>query len=301
MPISVEAALDDQSSSAQSKALMLRRTPTCYLMSSMLAGAYIGIAVVLVVMVSALFVTGKSPGVKLIQGSVFGIALTLVVFAGAELWTGNAMVMVQGLARGKASLADVIRVWIGSMVGNLIGSVGLSILVNASGIMTLGGKKGEPSPYLVTLAGIVKGKVALSASQLFFRAILCNMLVCLAVWMAARAEGDAAKLICLWWGLLAFIASGFEHSVANMTVFSLAVFSHVGTWDEMWSNLAFTIPGNLVGGALLVGAAYGWLGHRDHEPTETTSHSVPVRSDLAARVFESEVPYHPREAVPIDA
>ena len=104
MPISVEAALDDQSSSAQSKALMLRRTPTRYRMSSMLAGAYIGIAVVLVVMVSALFVTGKSPGVKLIQGSVFGIALTLVVFAGAELWTGNAMVMVQGLARGKASL-----------------------------------------------------------------------------------------------------------------------------------------------------------------------------------------------------
>jgi nitrite transporter NirC len=78
--------------------------------------------------------------------------------------------------------------------------------------------------------------------------------------MAQRAASDAAKLVCLWWALLAFIASGFEHSIANMTSFGLAAIAGTGTWGMLFRNLAYTVPGNIVGGGLLVGVAYGWLG-----------------------------------------
>ena len=90
--------------------------------------------------------------------------------------------------------------------------------------------------------------------------MLCNTLVCLGLWMASRTRSDAAKLAVLWWALLAFIASGFEHSVANMTTFSLAAFEGTGTWAMLGRNLLWTVPGNLVGGAVLVGAVYAYLG-----------------------------------------
>ena len=86
------------------------------------------------------------------------------------------------------------------------------------------------------------------------------MLVCLALWMAARATSDGAKLLVLWWALLAFIASGFEHSIANMTILGLAAMTGVGQWSELWRNLLYTVPGNVVGGGLFIGLAYGWLG-----------------------------------------
>ena len=85
-------------------------------------------------------------------------------------------------------------------------------------------------------------------------------LVCLALWMAGRASSDGAKLAVLWWGLLAFVGSGFEHSVANMTVFSLAVFNHQAHWSDLARNLLYTVSGNVVGGAVLVGLVYSWLG-----------------------------------------
>jgi hypothetical protein len=86
------------------------------------------------------------------------------------------------------------------------------------------------------------------------------MLVCLALWMAARAATDSAKLVVLWWGLLAFIASGFEHSIANMTALSLAALTGVGEWSELGRNLLYTIPGNVVGGGVIVGLAYALIG-----------------------------------------
>jgi nitrite transporter NirC len=82
------------------------------------------------------------------------------------------------------------------------------------------------------------------------------MLVCLALWMAARATSDSAKLIVLFWGLLAFIVAGYEHSVANMTIFSLAIFQGSAEWSDLGHNLIYTIPGNVVGGAVLVALPY---------------------------------------------
>jgi nitrite transporter NirC len=268
MPVPINEALDAHEAAAATKARQARSELPKYVVNSMLAGAYVGVAVVLLVIVSATFVSAKSPSTKLVQGSVFGIALTLVVFAGAELFTGNVMVMLQGLARRTVRVADVATVWVASLLGNLIGALGFAALVNASGVISVSPTPGQQSPSLASLAGIIKAKAGLTGGQLFFRSVLCNLLVCLALWMAARTRSDAAKLICLWWALLAFVASGFEHSVANMTIFGLGIFGHVpgATWAEMTRNLLYTVSGNIVGGGLLVGLAYSWAGREAGTP-----------------------------------
>jgi nitrite transporter NirC len=227
-----------------------------------LAGAYVGIAVTLLVSVAGPLVAAGSPAAKLVQGAVFGIALTLVVFAGAELFTGNVMVMIQGLAARVVTLRQLAAVWIVSLVGNFVGSIALAALVHGGGTLSVGGKDGAPGPGQGLVNSIVATKDAASGPQLFWRSVLCNLLVCLALWMAARTRSDGAKLVVLWWALLAFIASGFEHSIANMTLFALGIFGGDATWSQLARNLAWTVPGNIVGGGLLVGLAYAWLGGR---------------------------------------
>lgn len=251
MPTPLSEAVTAADASAGAKVGQTRSVGR-YLVSSMLAGAYVGVAVVLLLSVTGPMAAADVPATTLVQGAVFGVALTLVVFAGAELFTGNAMVMLQGLFSGTVRWRDVGVVWGLSLLGNLIGAVIFAGLVVGGGTLS-GGASGE------LLASIADGKAALSGTQLLLRSILCNFLVCLALWMAARTTNDAAKLGVLWWALLAFIASGFEHSVANMTIFGLAALEGSATWMELARNLLWTVPGNIVGGGLLVGVAYSWL------------------------------------------
>lgn len=275
MPIPISEALDETAAVAGAMAARVRRLPR-YLVSSALAGAFVGVAVVLMASVAGPFTAANSPASKLVQGLVFGIALTLIVFAGAELSTGNAMFMLQGLAAGAVGMGGLLRVWVASLVGNLVGSVGFAAIVNAGG--TLSAPAGSPPGKLgageALIAAAVTAKKAATGPQLFWRSVLCNALVCLALWMATRTRSDAAKLIVLWWALLAFVASGFEHSVANMTVFSIAVFQDHATWTDLWRNLAWTVPGNIVGGGVLVGLAYAWVG-RAPSPVTAPADAIP--------------------------
>ena len=280
MAVSISEALDDAGDLAVAKSQQARRLPA-YLLSSALAGAYVGVAVVLLISVGAPLVAAGSGFAKLVQGAVFGVALTLVVFAGAELFTGNAMFMLQGLWQKKVSLIDLVLVWGASLVGNLVGSLGFAALVHGGGTLAAGAQAGKPGPGEALVASITKAKVAATGPQLFWRSVLCNMLVCLALWMASRTRSDAAKLGVLWWALLAFIASGFEHSIANMTVFSLAVFEHSARWSDLARNLAWTVPGNVVGGGLLVGLGYAWIGQRRvPESTPVAVFAAPTDDEL---------------------
>lgn len=250
MPRTVPEAAAELTEQAAAKAAAATG-PAGYLKSSVLAGVYVGIAVVLLVSVSAPLAAAGSPVTRLVQGAVFGLALTLVVFAGAELFTGNVMVMAHGISRRSAGCT----VGALSLVGNAIGSLALAGAVHLSGVLSAGPGTTGSSPAVALLDSMVDGKTAATGPQLFWRAVLCNALVCLAVWMATRAATDGAKLMVLWWGLLAFIGSGFEHSIANMTTFSLAALEGVAGWADLAGNLVWTIPGNVVGG-LLVAAAY---------------------------------------------
>lgn len=261
MPNPVSAALSEQGQVAAAKIADLR-SPGRYLVSSMLAGAYIGVAVVLVFSVTGPLLAAASPTTKLIQGLVFGIALTLVVFAGAELSTGNMMTSVQGAITGQGGIAGGVAVILGSFFGNLAGSVVFAWLVHEAGVLSIGGTPGHVAPGVAMLTSAVKAKDVESGSTLFFRGVLCNFLVCLAVWMSARTKSDGAKLVLIFWCLLAFVGSGFEHVVANMTVYSLGMFEHVkeASASAFAGNLLLVGLGNLVGGGLLVGASYGFLG-----------------------------------------
>lgn len=271
MPIPVTEALADSEDAAATKAAQATDLPR-YLVSSALAGAYVGVAVVLLLSIGGPLVAAGSGFAKLAQGAVFGIALTLVVFAGAELFTGNVMVMLQGLMARRIRPVQLLGVWVASLAGNLAGAIAFAWLVHAGGTLDAGAAPAKAGPARALLQSILDNKVAASGGQLFARAVLCNMLVCLALWMAMRTRSDGAKLSVLWWALLAFIASGFEHSIANMTLFALGALDGQVAWSELLRNLAWTVPGNIVGGGVLVGVAYGWLGR----PAAASSSPLPA-------------------------
>ena len=243
---------------ARKKVELLHRSKSSYLLSSMLAGAYIGIGIALIFSVGAPLAQAGSAFVRPLMGVSFGIALTLVVFAGAELFTGNNMIMAIGVLHKEVSGADLVKVWGLSWVGNLLGSSVLALLVVASGSLE------HASEFIAKVAA---AKMSAPALQLFTRGILCNWLVCLALWMSARAKTDTAKCILIFWCLYAFIASGFEHSVANMSLLVMALFVPHGeavSWVGFGNNLLFVTLGNIVGGALFVGGLY-WLLGRSHQ------------------------------------
>jgi nitrite transporter NirC len=252
VPIPVPAALEEAGAVAATKAATVRSSPLRYLFGSVLAGAYVGIAVVLLVSLSAPLAASGSAATKIVQAAVFGVALTLVVFAGAELFTGNAMVMLQGLRARTVGAGDVGAVWGVSLLGNLVGSIALAAVVHGGGTLT--------GPGAELIATVTDAKAATAGPQLFWRSVMCNMLVCLGLWMASRVQSDAAKAIVLWWALLAFIGSGFEHSIANMTIFGLGILEGSATTGELARNLLWTVPGNVVGGGLVIGLGYAWLG-----------------------------------------
>ena len=243
-------SLKSLAGAAAKKVVLLDRSKGTYLLSSMLAGAYIGIGIALIFSIGAPLAAAGSAFLKPLMGVSFGIALTLVVFAGSELFTGNNMIMTIGVLRKKASLCDLLRVWGTCWVGNLLGSFVLAFLVVTSGSLT------HAAAFIERVAA---AKMSAPALQLFIRGILCNWLVCLALWMAARTRSDTAKCILIFWCLFAFIASGFEHSIANMSLLSMALLSPHGagvSWAGFGSNLLFVTLGNVAGGAVFVGGLY---------------------------------------------
>ena len=240
--------------SARAKAAFLQSHPLGYLVLSALAGIYVGFGIVLIFAVGAPLLATNSPVAKLAMGASFGIALSLVIFAGSELFTGNNMVMTIGVLRRTASPAALIAVWLLSFAGNLLGSLALAWLIARSGVL-------GAAPHLAIVEKTVATKMSLPFGTLFVRGILCNWLVCLAVWCALRAKSDSGKLILIFWCLFAFIAAGFEHSVANMTLLSIALFQPHGAAVSVAGFVHNMVPvtlGNIVGGGLFVGCAY-WL------------------------------------------
>lgn len=283
MPLSMPDVLETQETGAAAKADLVKTSPARYFVLAMLAGAYVGVAVALLLATAAAFVNAKSPSANLVKGSVFGVALTLVVFAGAELFTGVVPTMLQGLIARRTTVRDLLLIWVASFIGNLAGSLLFAAMLNASGVFSTGAT--DPAThhtaFFTALTTMIHGKVALDPGQLFWRAVLCNFLVCLGLWMAARASSDSAKLIVLWWALLAFIATGFEHSVANMTIFGLGIFGHVpgATVANLATNLLWVTLGNIVGGGLLVGLAYSYAGREPRR--RTVNVTIPERASLA--------------------
>ena len=235
------------------------RLPTLpLLMLGMLAGAFIGLGAMLFVLVRSDATLGFAAS-AFGGGLVFALGLLLVVVAGAELFTGNNL-LAMAWADGRISSREVLRNWVLVCAANFAGAAGLAVLVFASGHPGLnGGAVGQ------TVVKIALAKQELPALEAFFRGVLCNVLVCMAVWMAMAGRSVVDKAVAVVPPIMAFVAAGFEHSIANMYLMPLAMLlQHAGplagtvpvTWSGMLGNLLPVIAGNLVGGSVLVGLTY---------------------------------------------
>jgi formate/nitrite transporter len=244
------------------------------ILSGFLAGAYIAIAAQLMNMVTHDMVSIFGAGfTSFIGGSVFGIALVLVLVAGSDLFTGNTLLSM-GWLNGNLTTKQVLNNWTWVYIGNFIGAMFLLWLMYSSNLWL--GHGGEVGANAVALA---YKKTHLSFWEAFVRGVGCNWLVCLAVVIVASAKDVGSKIIGAWFPVMAFIASGFEHCVANMfiipagitasadPVVAEAVMAHHPTWDLTTLNTSSFIFGNLIpvtlgnifSGAVLVGAVYWYL------------------------------------------
>lgn len=240
---------DALSNAATGKSQLLKKNPFGYLLLSALAGMFIGFGNLLINVEGGLL--NGAPYTKIVMGASFGVALSLVVLAGAELFTGNNLVMMSGILKKKVKVSDAIILWIVCWIGNLLGSVLLALLFQASGLNTP-----ATATFLSTAAA---AKMSAPFGALIARGILCNILVCLAVWCGTKLKSDAGKLIMIWWCLFAFITCGFEHSIANMTQLTVALLAPSGQAVSLAGyvyNLLTVTLGNMIGGILFVAVPY---------------------------------------------
>ena len=276
---------------AVAKRSFLEKNPFGYFLLSMLAGMYIGFGVLLAFTVGGLL--SGAPAAKLAMGACFGVALSLVVMAGAfiamgafgssvascgveplavsrflsaavfpiglmmvlcagaELFTGNNLVMAAGLLKKKTTVKDAVYLWIICWLGNAAGGVLLAALYHLTELG--GGAVGE------FMASGAFAKMTASPVALVTRGILCNMLVCIAVWCGFRCKTESGKLVMIFWCLLAFFATGFEHSVANMTLLTISLLDPAGQAVSVagwFYNLGLVTLGNMLGGIFFVAVPY---------------------------------------------
>ena len=231
-------------------------------MLGMLAGAFIGLGALYYVIVLSDATLGFAAA-RVAGGVCFSMGLLMVVVAGAELFTGNNL-LAMAWAEGSISTTEVVRNWVLVCAANFVGAAGLALMVYLSGHWQLnGGAIGQ------TYLKVALGKAALEPVAAFFRAILCNVLVCMAVWMALSARSVVDRFIAMVLPVSAFVAAGFEHSVANMYFFPMALLIKWGgaplpagadavTVNAMLANIGIVIVGNLIGGSVLVALVY-WV------------------------------------------
>jgi formate/nitrite transporter len=234
-----------------------------------LAGAFIGLGSLLFALVRADATLGLAAS-QLVSGLVFSLGLLLVVVAGAELFTGNNL-LAMAWADGKITTAQVLRNWTIVCAANFVGAAGLALLVWLSGHTAVGGGAVGRAVVRIALA-----KQDLPVLEAFFRGVLCNVLVCMAVWMAMAGRSVVDKAVAVVFPVTAFVAAGFEHSIANMYLMPLAMLVQAGaglapgeqavTLAGMGANLAAVIAGNLLGGSVLVGLTYHVIYRRSPQP-----------------------------------
>ncbi len=242
--------IDQFAELAAKKVSAIADNPLGFFIASMMAGAYVGLGIIAIFSIGQ----GLDPSVRsLVMGLTFAIALTLVVFAGGELFTGHTMIMTLGVLRGKATGGGLAASWIMTWLGNLLGAILVATL------FWLGGGGAILKSGADLIFNTADAKMHAAPLALVTKGILCNWLVCLALWMSARTTNDVAKCLLIFWCLFAFVASGFEHSVANMTVFAIALLGNHPdsiTVGGAFYNLAWVTLGNIIAGVVFVAAGY---------------------------------------------
>lgn len=235
----------------QEVCLLKARLPFLQLaMLGVLAGAFIGLGSLYYVIVVSDPVLPHALQ-RVLGGVVFSLGLLLVVVAGAELFTGNNL-LAMAWADGCLGTREVLYNWAVVCAANFVGAAGLAALVFCSG---------HAGQYAGTYLKIAAAKSSLPFAEAFFRGVLCNVLVCLAVWMALAGRSVTDKFVAIVLPISAFVAAGFEHSIANMYFLPLGMMLQAAAgqavqFSALWTNLVPVIAGNLVGGSVLVALVY---------------------------------------------
>ena len=246
---------------------------------AILAGAFIGVGAIFATTVLAGTSTLPYGVARLLGGLVFTTGLILVVVGGAELFTGNNLI-IMAFASRKVSLAGLLRNWVIVYVGNLVGSIATAYIMFLSKQYSFGS-----GAIGLTALNIGESKTNLGFIQAVALGIMCNALVCMAVWLCFSARSTTDKILSIIPPIAAFVAAGFEHSVANMYFIPVALFvkdmgdpkffevikktaadfPHL-TWGNFFiANLLPVTIGNIIGGALMVGLVY-WFAYLRTQP-----------------------------------
>jgi formate/nitrite transporter len=259
---------------AETGAKKTHRTWDRVLVSAFLAGAYISFGALVAITVSS----GLDPATwgtlpTLFMGAAFTLGLVLVLIAGSDLATGNMMLVPLSAMRGKIGMGDVARNLTLVLLGNLVGALFVAFfLAVQTGVIGDAGADGSSGLTYDRLAQIAVGKLDHTAWETFLRGVGCNWLVCLAVWMSLAATSVSGKILALFFPIMAFVAMGFDHVVANMFFLPAAVFAGVPGvgWGDTVVNWLLAGAGNLVGAVIFVATSYWYLFLRD-EPESTAA------------------------------
>jgi len=214
-----------------------------------LAGAFIALGFLLDIHVSTMIPGQWASLGNLMGAAVFPIGLILVILAGGELLTGNMMTLPTALFAGRIPVSAVVRNWVLVTFANLLGALFIAYFFGH----VLGLTEGA---YLAKTLAIAKAKASADFTQAFISGIGCNWLVCLAVWLSYASKDVTGKVVGMWFPVMAFVAIGFQHVVANMFVIPAAIFADALTWGDFIENFCAVFLGNAVGGAIFVGLAY---------------------------------------------
>jgi formate transporter len=243
---------------------------------AILAGAFIALGALFATTVAAGTAGAMPYGVvRLLVGLVFSVGLILVIVGGAELFTGNNLI-VMAWASGEVRTGSLLRNWLIVYIGNFVGSIGTAMLMFFAKQYTFGG--GAVGTAALSIAN---GKVQLGFVQAVALGILCNTLVCLAVWMSFSARSTIDRIAAIVFPISAFVAAGFEHSIANMYFIPIGLLikefdptfaagtgmdlSSLNWLNFLWGNLVPVTIGNIIGGGFLVAAVYWFVFLRHRE------------------------------------
>ena len=236
-----------------------------------LAGGFIGLGALYSTLVTS-DTTLSFAVSRVLGGLVFSLGLILVVVAGAELFTGNNL-LAMAWASQRITTRELLRNWLVIYCANFAGALGLVALVFLSNHWQLNG-----TAVGIQAVKIAAAKAALPFGEAFFKGMLCNILVCLAVWLALAGRSIVDKICAIIFPISAFVAAGFEHSVANMYLIPLGILlkdkvavagSEQLNWNGLWTNLLPVTLGNIAGGSVMVALVYFFIYQRGKAASKT--------------------------------
>ncbi|CAM3848519.1 formate/nitrite transporter family protein [Mesobacillus zeae] len=243
---------------ALKKLRIFKQSRLRYLSRAVLASMFIGFGVIVAFKTGNFFYMEHSPFAYPMAALTFGAAIILIAYGGGDLFTGNTFYFTFAALRKKMGWNDVGKLWIYSYVGNILGAALFAFLIYTTGLFE------HPSVNSFLLS-VVEKKLHATTIELFFRGILCNWLVCLAFFIPLSLKGDGARMFAMILFVFCFFISGYEHSIANMCTFAIALVHEHPEAISMTGVIHNLIPvtiGNLLGGGLMM----GWMYHYANLP-----------------------------------